>query len=145
MNNSTVDGADNNQFFFSEERGRTRISYVISQSSVREFQVNTSNFSSEYGRAAGAVINAVTTAALTICTGNFSITCETMPRRREQCVHGDPVRLSELNWTTEHIKPLDRRSNLEAHWRSYRERQALLLRRRRCAAPQLSGGCRRRQ
>src|SRR5208337_368781 len=34
MNNSTVDGADNNQAFFSEERGRTRISYVISQNSV---------------------------------------------------------------------------------------------------------------
>ena len=27
LNNSTVDGADNNQAFFSEERGRTRLSY----------------------------------------------------------------------------------------------------------------------
>jgi hypothetical protein len=60
LNNSTVDGSDNNQAFFGEERGRTRISYVISQSSVREFQVNASNFSAEYGRAAGAVINSVT-------------------------------------------------------------------------------------
>lgn len=60
LNNSTVDGGDNNQAFFSEERGRTRASYVISQSSVREFQVNTSNFSAEYGRAAGAVVNSVT-------------------------------------------------------------------------------------
>lgn len=60
LNNSTVDGGDNNQAFFSEERGRTRISYVISQASVQEFQVNTSNFSAEYGRAAGGVVNAVT-------------------------------------------------------------------------------------
>ncbi len=60
LNNSTVDGGDNNQAFFSEERGRTRASYVVSQASVREFQVNTSNFSAEYGRAAGAVINSVT-------------------------------------------------------------------------------------
>jgi Carboxypeptidase regulatory-like domain/TonB dependent receptor len=60
LNNSTMDGSDNNQAFFGEERGRTRISYVISQSSVREFQVNASNFSAEYGRAAGAVINSVT-------------------------------------------------------------------------------------
>jgi hypothetical protein len=60
LNNSTVDGGDNNQAFFSEERGRTRLSYVISQASVSEFQVNTSNYSSEYGRAAGAVVNAVT-------------------------------------------------------------------------------------
>ena len=60
LNNSTVDGGDNNQAFFSEERGRTRINYVISQSAVREFQINGSNYSAEYGRAAGGVINTVT-------------------------------------------------------------------------------------
>jgi outer membrane receptor protein involved in Fe transport len=60
LNNNTIDGGDNNQAFFSEERGRTRISYSISQSAIREFQVNTSNYSAEYGRAAGGVVNAVT-------------------------------------------------------------------------------------
>ncbi len=60
LNNNTVDGGDNNQAFFSEERGRTRIPYVVSQASIREFQVNTSNYSAEYGRAAGGVVNAVT-------------------------------------------------------------------------------------
>ncbi|HVF28164.1 MAG TPA: carboxypeptidase regulatory-like domain-containing protein [Pyrinomonadaceae bacterium] len=60
LNNSTIDGGDNNQAFFSEERGRTRIGYSISQSAIREFQVNTSNYSAEYGRAAGGVVNAVT-------------------------------------------------------------------------------------
>jgi outer membrane receptor protein involved in Fe transport len=60
LNNNTVDGGDNNQAFFSEERGRTRISYVIGLASIREFQVNTSNYSAEYGRAAGGVVNAVT-------------------------------------------------------------------------------------
>ncbi|MGH9915624.1 MAG: carboxypeptidase regulatory-like domain-containing protein, partial [Pyrinomonadaceae bacterium] len=60
LNNSTVDGGDNNQAFFSEERGRSRLSYSISQSAVQEFQVNTSNYSAEYGRAAGGVVNAVT-------------------------------------------------------------------------------------
>jgi hypothetical protein len=60
LNNNTVDGGDNNQAFFSEERGRTRIGYVVSQSAIREFQVNTSNYSAEYGRSAGGVINAVT-------------------------------------------------------------------------------------
>lgn len=60
LNNNTVDGGDNNQAFFSEERGRTRINYVVSQSAIKEFQVNTSNYSAEYGRAAGGVTNAVT-------------------------------------------------------------------------------------
>ncbi len=59
-NNNTVDGADNNQAFFSEARGRTRVVYTISQSSIREFQVGLSNFSAEFGRAAGGTINAVT-------------------------------------------------------------------------------------
>jgi outer membrane receptor protein involved in Fe transport len=60
LNNNTVDGGDNNQAFFSEERGRTRISYSLSEASVQEFQVNTSNYSAEFGRAAGGVVNTVT-------------------------------------------------------------------------------------
>jgi Carboxypeptidase regulatory-like domain/TonB dependent receptor len=60
LNNNTVDGADNNQAFFSEERGRTRISYSTSEAAIQEFQINTSNYSAEYGRAAGGVVNAVT-------------------------------------------------------------------------------------
>src|SRR5258705_4356470 len=60
LNNNTVDGGDNNQAFFSEERGRTRVGYSVSQAAIREFQVNTSNYSAEYGRSAGGVNNAVT-------------------------------------------------------------------------------------
>jgi len=60
LNNNTVDGADNNQGFFSEERGRTRIGYSSAKAAVQEFQVNTSNYSAEYGRSAGAVVNTVT-------------------------------------------------------------------------------------
>ena len=60
LNNNTVDGGDNNQAFFSEEKGRTRIAYSTSQESIQEFQVNTAAYSAEYGRAAGGVINAVT-------------------------------------------------------------------------------------
>jgi len=60
LNNVTIDGGDNNQAFFSEEKGRTRLNYTTSPSSIREFQVNTSNYSAEYGRSAGGVVNAVT-------------------------------------------------------------------------------------
>ena len=60
LNNNTVDGGDNTQAFFAEERGRTRLSYSLSVDAVQEFQVTTSNYSAEYGRAAGGVVNAVT-------------------------------------------------------------------------------------
>lgn len=60
MNNVTIDGADDNQAFYSEERGRTRAGYSTSQVAVREFQVNTGVYSAEYGRAVGGVVNSVT-------------------------------------------------------------------------------------
>ncbi|MDR3746812.1 MAG: TonB-dependent receptor [Acidobacteriota bacterium] len=60
LNNTTIDGADNNQAFFSEERGRTRAGYSTAKVAVQEFQVNTSDYSAEYGRSAGGVINTVT-------------------------------------------------------------------------------------
>ncbi len=66
-NNNTVDGADNNQAFFSEARGRTRIAYAYSMQTIKEFQVTDSNYSAEFGRAAGGIVNAVTKSG----TSNF--------------------------------------------------------------------------
>ena len=60
LNNVLIDGADDNQAYFSEERGRTREAYSTSESAVREFAVNTGVYAAQYGRAAGAVINSVT-------------------------------------------------------------------------------------
>jgi hypothetical protein len=59
-NNVEIDGADDNQAFFSEERGRTRAGYSTSQGAVREFQVQTGVYSAEFGRAMGGVVNSVT-------------------------------------------------------------------------------------
>jgi len=59
-NSNLIDGMDNNQAFFSEARGRTRLSYAVSSEAIQEFQVGTSNFSAQYGRSAGGVVNAVT-------------------------------------------------------------------------------------
>lgn len=59
-NDNKVDGADNNQAFFSEARGRTRIAYTYSMDSIEQFQVNDSNYGIDFGQAAGGVVNAVT-------------------------------------------------------------------------------------
>jgi hypothetical protein len=60
-NGNSVDGANNTQAFFSEARGRAIIvAYVYSPDSVKEFEVAASNYSAEYGQAAGGVVNAVT-------------------------------------------------------------------------------------
>jgi outer membrane receptor protein involved in Fe transport len=60
LNNVEIDGADDNQAYYSEERGRTREAYSTSAAAVREFAVNTGVYSAEYGRAAGGVITSVT-------------------------------------------------------------------------------------
>ncbi|HYK35610.1 TonB-dependent receptor [Alloacidobacterium sp.] len=60
LNNVNIDGTDDNQAYFSEERGRTRAGYSFSKAAVQEFQVNTSNYSVEYGRSAGGIVNSVT-------------------------------------------------------------------------------------
>ncbi len=70
LNSNTVDGGDNVQAFFSEERGRTRLAYSLSADAVREFQVTTSNYSAEYGRAAGGVVNAVTKSGTNQASGS---------------------------------------------------------------------------
>ena len=60
-NSNTVDGANNNQAFFSEARGRANSgAYVYSMDSIMEYQVSASNYSAELGQAAGGVVNAVT-------------------------------------------------------------------------------------
>jgi outer membrane receptor protein involved in Fe transport len=63
LNSLQIDGADNNNTFFGQSLGRTgsgRAPYQFSQDAVQEFQVNSNGYSSEFGRAAGAVINVVT-------------------------------------------------------------------------------------
>src|SRR5207247_5145547 len=59
-NSNSVDGANNNQAFFSEAKGRTSLPYVYSMDSIQEFQVSSSDYSAELGQAAGGVVNAVT-------------------------------------------------------------------------------------
>ena len=53
-------GNDNTEQFYDENAGRTRIQSQLSQDAVQEFQVVTDDFSAEYGRAMGGVVNTVT-------------------------------------------------------------------------------------
>jgi carboxypeptidase family protein/TonB-dependent receptor-like protein len=59
-NNSQVDGVSNQQAFYSEDRGRTAVQYTYSLDAVKEFSVNSDNYSAEFGQAAGGEVNAVT-------------------------------------------------------------------------------------
>jgi outer membrane receptor protein involved in Fe transport len=59
-NSFLVDGADTTEQFYNENAGRTRITTQISQDAVQEFQVVSANYSAEYGRAMGGVVNTVT-------------------------------------------------------------------------------------
>jgi outer membrane receptor protein involved in Fe transport len=60
QNSFLVDGADTTESFYNENAGRTRIAAQISQDAVQEFQVVSSNYSAEYGRAMGGIVNTVT-------------------------------------------------------------------------------------
>jgi hypothetical protein len=60
-NSNIVDGANNNQAFFSEARGRSIGSpYVYPIDSIKEFSSENAGYSAEFGQAAGGVINAIT-------------------------------------------------------------------------------------
>ena len=55
-----VDGADDNNAFFSQARGRYRAPYQFSNDVVQEFRVSSNTYGAELGRAGGAVVNVVT-------------------------------------------------------------------------------------
>jgi outer membrane receptor protein involved in Fe transport len=59
-NTFLLDGNDATDQFFGENAGRTRITSQLSADAVQEFQVVSADFSAEYGRAMGGVVNTVT-------------------------------------------------------------------------------------
>lgn len=60
-NQNIVDGANNNQQFFSEARGRSiGAPYVWPVDAIKEFESSATGYSAELGGAAGGVINAIT-------------------------------------------------------------------------------------
>src|SRR5581483_834788 len=62
-NSLLVDGSDANNVFFGQSTGRAgtgRNPYSFSQDAIQEFQVNTSSYAAEIGRAGGGVLNVIT-------------------------------------------------------------------------------------
>ncbi len=60
-NQNIIDGANNNQQFFSEARGRSiGAPYVFPVDAIQEFESSATGYSAELGGAAGGIINAIT-------------------------------------------------------------------------------------
>jgi Carboxypeptidase regulatory-like domain/TonB-dependent Receptor Plug Domain len=110
LNNVEIDGADDNEAYYSEERGRTREAYSTSGSAVREFAVNTGVYSAEYGRAAGGVITSVTKSGTNQIHGQAYF----WDRESNWNAYNDYTTEAFLNSSTglyvsQHIKPEDLR------------------------------------
>src|SRR5450432_1366182 len=70
-NSFLVDGVDTTNQYYNENAGRTRLGAQISQDAVQEFQVVSSNYSAEYGRASGGVVNTITKSGTNQVHGTF--------------------------------------------------------------------------
>lgn len=108
LNNVEIDGADDNQAYYSEERGRTREGYSTAGAAVREFQVNSGVYSAEFGRAAGGVINSVTKSG----TNQFHGQVYGYDRQSNWAAYNDYTKETVLAngvTTSIHLKPEDLR------------------------------------
>ena len=123
-NSFLLDGNDNTEQFYDENAGRTRIQSQISADAVQEFEVVSTNFSAEYGRAMGGVVNTVTKSGTNEIHGSAFY----FLRSTGFDAH-DPF--STFN-PTEHRDP-GRRN----HRRRDRQEQAVLFPERRYHAPEL--------
>jgi hypothetical protein len=70
-NSFLVDGVDTTNQYYNENAGRSRVGSQLSQDAVQEFQVLNSNYSAEYGRAAGGVVNTITKSGTNDLHGSF--------------------------------------------------------------------------
>ncbi len=60
QNSFLVDGADDNNSFYAQARGRYSAPYQFSNEVIQEFRVSKNSYSAELGRSGGAVFNVVT-------------------------------------------------------------------------------------
>ena len=111
LNNVEIDGADDNQAFFAEERGRTRAGYSTSQAAVREFTVNSGVYSAEFGRAVGGVVNSVTKSGTNTLHGELYFYNRDSSRAAYQPLTTNTTYDSTTNqYVTTPYKPTDKRN-----------------------------------
>ena len=60
QNNISIDGADNNNPFFGEQRGGQRPAFTVNLDAVKEFVVVADGAPAEFGRSSGGFVNVVT-------------------------------------------------------------------------------------
>jgi outer membrane receptor protein involved in Fe transport len=104
-NSFLLDGNDNTEQFYDENAGRTRIQSQISLDAVQEFSVVSANFSAEYGRAMGGVLNTVTKSG----TNAFHGTAFYFLRSTGMDARDPFATFSEPNGTLVGINPSERR------------------------------------
>jgi hypothetical protein len=71
FDNYMVEGNDDNQAYFSENRGRYRAPSTMSANAVQEFQVGQAAYSAEFGRASGGSVNMVLRSGTNGIHGDF--------------------------------------------------------------------------
>ena len=96
LNNVEIDGADDNNAMWGEERGRTREAYSTSGMAVREFAVNSGVYAAEYGRAAGGVVTSVTKSG----TNQLHGVAYAFDRESNWNAYNDFTTLTKANYTT---------------------------------------------
>src|ERR1700739_3444111 len=111
LNNVTIDGTDDNQAYFSEERGRTRAGYSTIKAAVQEFQVNTSNYSVEYGRSAGGIVNSITKSGSNALHGEgyYYDRDSAWAAQNSYVTHPVEVSTSPITYSVQSFKPTDLR------------------------------------
>src|SRR6202049_431072 len=70
-NNVSIDGADNNNPFFGEQRGGQRPAFTVSLDAIKEFQVLADSAPAEFGRSSGGFINVVTKSRTNVVHGTL--------------------------------------------------------------------------
>src|SRR5579871_1287169 len=66
-----IDGVDTTNQYYNENAGRSRVGSQFSQDAIQEFQVLSSSYSAEFGRASGGVVNTITKSGTNDLHGTF--------------------------------------------------------------------------